>query len=96
MTRVLGLKVGKVVLDAGHGGHDIDCGPRWVVRKDLVLDVTAIRALINRATKWYTCSDDTFIALETRPIAESAKRICFCRYSAIIFCHECFRWRRTI
>jgi len=71
MTRVLGLKVGKVVLDAGHGGHDTGtAGPGGLFEKDLVLDVTKrLGSLIEsrmRAEVVYTRSDDTFIPLETR------------------------------
>jgi N-acetylmuramoyl-L-alanine amidase len=41
MVRVLGLKVGRIVLDAGHGGHDTGTlGPGGLTEKDLVLDVT--------------------------------------------------------
>ncbi len=40
MTRILGLKVGRIVLDAGHGGHDTGtAGPAGLFEKDLVLDV---------------------------------------------------------
>ncbi|MBI3681480.1 MAG: AMIN domain-containing protein [Acidobacteria bacterium] len=41
MTRVLGLKLRRVVLDPGHGGQDHgSTGPGGVVEKELVLDVT--------------------------------------------------------
>ena len=41
MTRVLGLKVGRVVIDPGHGGHDTGTiGPNGLREKDLVLDVS--------------------------------------------------------
>ncbi len=40
MTRVLGLKVQRIVIDAGHGGHDTGTiGPTGLLEKDLVLDV---------------------------------------------------------
>ena len=40
MIRVLGLKVGRIVLDPGHGGHDTGTiGPEGLREKDLVLDV---------------------------------------------------------
>src|SRR5580658_789000 len=40
MIRVLGLKVGRIVLDPGHGGHDAGTvGPEGLREKDLVLDV---------------------------------------------------------
>jgi N-acetylmuramoyl-L-alanine amidase len=38
LTRVLGLKVGRVVIDPGHGGHDTGTiGPSGLKEKDLVL-----------------------------------------------------------
>src|ERR1039457_7027119 len=39
LTRALGLKVGRIVIDAGHGGHDQGTeGPHGLVEKELVLD----------------------------------------------------------
>jgi len=79
MVRVLGLKVGRIVLDAGHGGHDTGTvGPGGLTEKDLVLDVTKrLGALIDErlgAEVIYTRSDDTFIPLERRTeIANDAK-----------------------
>jgi N-acetylmuramoyl-L-alanine amidase len=71
MTRVLGLKIGRIVLDPGHGGHDTGtAGPRGLMEKDLVLDVSRrLGALIRTrlgAEVVYTRSDDTFIPLERR------------------------------
>ena len=71
MTRVLGLKIGRIVLDAGHGGHDTGTyGPGGLLEKDLVLDVAKrLGTLIEtkmHAEVVYTRSDDTFIPLETR------------------------------
>jgi N-acetylmuramoyl-L-alanine amidase len=71
MARVLGLKIGRIVLDAGHGGHDTGTiGPGGLYEKDLVLDVTKrLGALIEArmgAEVVYTRSDDAFIGLETR------------------------------
>ncbi len=71
LTRALGLKIGRIVIDAGHGGHDAGTiGPNGLQEKDLVLDV-ALRLgklLESRlgAEVIYTRSDDTFIPLETR------------------------------
>lgn len=79
MIRVLGLKVGKIVLDAGHGGHDTGTiGPDGLREKDLVLDVAQrLGALIEErlgSEVIYTRSDDTFIPLERRTeIANQAK-----------------------
>jgi N-acetylmuramoyl-L-alanine amidase len=71
MTRVLGLKIGRIVLDAGHGGHDTGtAGPNGLLEKYLVLDVThRLGALIESklgAEVVYTRGDDTFIPLERR------------------------------
>jgi N-acetylmuramoyl-L-alanine amidase len=71
LIRALGLKIGRIVVDAGHGGHDTGTiGPNGLLEKDLVLDV-ALRLgklLENRlgAEVVYTRDDDTFIPLETR------------------------------
>jgi N-acetylmuramoyl-L-alanine amidase len=71
MTRVLGLKVSRIVIDAGHGGHDTGTiGPTGLREKDLVLDVSLrLGALIEErmgSQVIYTRSDDTFIPLEQR------------------------------
>jgi N-acetylmuramoyl-L-alanine amidase len=79
MIRVLGLKVGRVVLDPGHGGHDTGTiGPQGLLEKDLVLDVTQrLGRLIEEkmgSEVIYTRSDDTFVPLERRTeIANEAK-----------------------
>ncbi|MGO9518606.1 MAG: AMIN domain-containing protein, partial [Candidatus Korobacteraceae bacterium] len=37
LTRTLGLKIGRIVIDAGHGGHDTGTiGPNGLMEKDLV------------------------------------------------------------
>ena len=71
MTRVLGLKLGKVVIDPGHGGHDTGTrGPGGYLEKDLVLDVARrLGKLIESrlgSEVVFTRSDDTFIPLEER------------------------------
>jgi len=71
LSRVLGLKIGKIVIDAGHGGHDTGTsGPGGLTEKDLVLDVAKrLGALIESrmgSEVIYTRNDDTFIPLETR------------------------------
>ena len=70
LSRVLGLKVGRIVIDAGHGGHDTGTGgPGGLLEKDLVLDVSKrLGALVESRLSEvvYTRSDDTFIPLETR------------------------------
>ena len=71
LVRALGLKIGRIVIDAGHGGHDTGTiGAEGILEKDVVLDV-ALRVgklLHDRlgAEIIYTRSDDTFIPLETR------------------------------
>lgn len=71
LVRVFGLKVHKVVIDAGHGGHDTGTiGPKGLMEKDLVLDVALRLGRLVRqrlgAEVVYTRSDDTFIPLEQR------------------------------
>ncbi|MGB9030317.1 MAG: N-acetylmuramoyl-L-alanine amidase [Acidobacteriaceae bacterium] len=71
MVRALGLKINRIVIDAGHGGHDSGTlGPGGLQEKDVVLDVALRlgRLLKQRlgADVIYTRSDDTFIPLETR------------------------------
>jgi N-acetylmuramoyl-L-alanine amidase len=79
MIRVLGLKVERVVLDPGHGGHDTGTiGPAGLLEKDLVLDVCQrLGRLIETrmgSEVIYTRSDDTFVPLERRTeIANEAK-----------------------
>jgi N-acetylmuramoyl-L-alanine amidase len=71
LIRALGLKIGKIVIDPGHGGHDTGTiGPNGLEEKDLVLDVSRRlgKLLDSRlgAEVVYTRKDDTFIPLETR------------------------------
>jgi N-acetylmuramoyl-L-alanine amidase len=80
LTRVLGLKISRIVIDAGHGGHDTGTiGPHGLMEKDLCLDVALrLGALIEQklpgAEVIYTRKDDTFIPLEERTaIANEAK-----------------------
>jgi N-acetylmuramoyl-L-alanine amidase len=71
LTRVLGLKLGRVVIDPGHGGKDVGThGPSGLYEKEVVLDVARrLGALIEERLNSevvYTRSDDTFIPLEAR------------------------------
>lgn len=71
LVRALGLKVNRIVIDAGHGGHDSGTlGPGGIEEKDVVLDVALRtgRLLEKRigAKVIYTRDDDTFVPLETR------------------------------
>jgi N-acetylmuramoyl-L-alanine amidase len=80
LTRALGLKIGRIVIDAGHGGHDTGTiGPTGLMEKDLCLDVALrlgkiIQQRLPGAEVVLTRSDDTFIPLEERTnIANQAK-----------------------
>jgi N-acetylmuramoyl-L-alanine amidase len=71
LIRALGLKIGKIVIDPGHGGHDTGTiGPDGLLEKDLVVDVgRRLGKLLDSrlgAEVVYTRKDDTFIPLETR------------------------------
>jgi N-acetylmuramoyl-L-alanine amidase len=71
LVRVFGLKLGRVVIDAGHGGKDTGTiGPNGLMEKELVLDVALrLGRLITRklgAEVVYTRSSDSFIPLEER------------------------------
>ncbi len=71
MVRALGLKIGRIVIDPGHGGHDSGTlGPDGIEEKDVVLDVSLrLGKLLKQrlgADVIFTRSDDTFIPLETR------------------------------
>lgn len=71
LIRALGLKIGKIVIDPGHGGHDAGTiGPNGLEEKGLVLEVgrrlgKLLEARLG-AEVVYTRGDDTFIPLETR------------------------------
>ena len=71
MVRALGLKIGRIVVDAGHGGHDSGTlAPAGIQEKEVVLDVALrLGKLLKQrlgADVIYTRDDDTFIPLETR------------------------------
>ncbi|MBZ5660516.1 MAG: N-acetylmuramoyl-L-alanine amidase [Acidobacteriia bacterium] len=72
LTRALGLKIGRIVIDAGHGGHDTGTiGPSGLMEKDLCLDVALrvgklIQQKLPSAEVVFTRDDDTFIPLEQR------------------------------
>ena len=79
LIRALGLKIGKIVIDPGHGGHDTGTiGPNGVREKDVVLDVSRRLGRMLRqqlgAQVIYTRSDDTFIPLETRTAIANRER----------------------
>jgi N-acetylmuramoyl-L-alanine amidase len=71
LTRALGLKLNRVVIDPGHGGHDQGtAGPHGLIEKELVLDVSLrLGKLIQEqlgAEVVFTRSDDTYVLLERR------------------------------
>jgi N-acetylmuramoyl-L-alanine amidase len=71
LIRSLGLKLSRVVIDAGHGGHDTgSIGPTGLAEKDLVLDVAKrLQALLQDqlgAEVVMTRETDTFVPLESR------------------------------
>ncbi len=71
LQRALGLKIRRIVIDPGHGGHDSGTiGVGGIMEKDVVLDVALrLGKLLHDklgAEVTYTRSDDTFIPLETR------------------------------
>jgi N-acetylmuramoyl-L-alanine amidase len=72
MTRALGLKIGRIVIDPGHGGHDTGTiGPSGLMEKDFCLDVALrlgkmIKDKLPGTEVIYTREDDTFVPLENR------------------------------
>ena len=78
LTRALGLKISRIVIDAGHGGHDTGTiGPGGLCEKELVLDVAVrLKKLIETrmgSEVVMTRSDDTFIPLEERTAIANEK-----------------------
>jgi N-acetylmuramoyl-L-alanine amidase len=79
LIRALGLKINRVAIDPGHGGHDNGTeGPKGLLEKDLVLDVSQrLGKLIEdrlAAEVIYTRTDDTFIPLEGRTALANEKK----------------------
>lgn len=80
LTRALGLKIGRIVIDPGHGGHDNGTiGPTGLMEKDLCLDVglrlgRLIEQRLPGAEVIFTRQDDSFVPLEERTaIANQSK-----------------------
>ncbi len=80
LTRALGLKIGRIVIDPGHGGHDTGTiGPTGLMEKDLCLDVALrlgklIQQNLPAAAIIYTRQNDKYVGLERRTaIANEAK-----------------------
>ncbi len=77
MARILGLRVRRIVIDAGHGGHDSGTiGPNGLEEKDVALDVALRlgRLLQQRlgAQVIYTRRTDKFVPLEERTAIANA------------------------
>ncbi len=78
LIRALGLKVGRVVIDAGHGGHDTgSIGPSGLLEKDVVLDVALrLGKLIEEklgSEVVHVRTDDTFVPLRQRTLAANER-----------------------
>jgi N-acetylmuramoyl-L-alanine amidase len=79
LTRVLGLKVGRVVIDPGHGGKDTgSIGPSGLKEKDLVLDVSLrLKTLLEERLGTdvvMTRTGDDFVPLEERTAIANQQR----------------------
>jgi len=79
LIRALGLKIGRIVIDPGHGGHDTGTiGPTGLTEKDLVLDVAKrLGAMLEDRLGGeviFTRTDDTFIPLESRTALANEKQ----------------------
>ena len=103
LVRALGLKLQRVVIDPGHGGHDEGTqGPKGLLEKDLVLDVaTRLGKLIEDrmgAEVIYTRSDDTFVPLEGRTALANDKKADLFLSSTPTLHPPCtlLAWRRII
>ena len=71
MTRILGLRVRRIVIDAGHGGHDSGTiGPDGLEEKDVALGVALRLGHLLRqrlgAEVIYTRQSDNYVSLEER------------------------------
>ncbi len=71
LVRMFGLKIGRIVIDPGHGGHDTGAiGPDGLEEKNVVLDIALrLGKLIRRrlgAQVIYTRSTDVFVPLQER------------------------------
>jgi N-acetylmuramoyl-L-alanine amidase len=71
LTRMLGLKIGRIVIDPGHGGYDQGTmGPGGLLEKDLVLSLARdLQKMLREklgAEVILTRNNDTFVPLEER------------------------------
>jgi N-acetylmuramoyl-L-alanine amidase len=79
LIRTLGLKINRVVIDPGHGGHDQGTeGAKGLLEKDVVLDIALrVGKLVQEnmgADVIYTRRDDTFVPLEGRTALANEKK----------------------
>jgi len=79
LIRALGLKIARVVIDAGHGGHDTGTvGSSGLMEKDLTLDVAQrLGALVADrigSQVIFTRTDDSFVGLEDRTALANEKQ----------------------
>jgi N-acetylmuramoyl-L-alanine amidase len=79
LTRALGLKLGRIVIDPGHGGNDVGThGPSGYYEKDLTLDVARRLAEIIRENMGsevlLTRTDDEYVGLEERTRLANEKK----------------------
>ncbi len=80
LIRALGLKISRVMIDAGHGGHDTgSIGPKGLREKDVVLDVSKrLGSLIENkigAEVLYTRADDRFLELRQRTAVANREEV---------------------
>ncbi|MEJ2244729.1 MAG: N-acetylmuramoyl-L-alanine amidase [Acidobacteriota bacterium] len=71
LTRILGLKIGRIVVDPGHGGHDLGTvGKGGLLEKDLTLSLAfRLKKMLEQklgAEVILTRDKDTFVSLEER------------------------------
>jgi N-acetylmuramoyl-L-alanine amidase len=79
LTRALGLKLGRIVIDPGHGGNDVGThGPSGYYEKELTLDVSRRLAAVIRENMGsdvvLTRSDDEYVGLEERTRLANEKK----------------------
>jgi N-acetylmuramoyl-L-alanine amidase len=78
LTRELGLKISRIVIDPGHGGFDTGAkGPHGLLEKDVCLDVALrlgqmIETNMPGAQVVYTRKDDSYVPLEERTAIANA------------------------
>lgn len=78
LTRALGLKFARVLIDPGHGGHDTgSIGQTGLQEKDVVLDISKrLGQLLEKglgAEVLYTRETDVFVPLEERTMMANEK-----------------------